>query len=386
MLKSEKKSLVRFLFLYLSSTFFIFALAGIMFYNYEKEHLLDKQKDILNHKAQKIKTQIRTLHNTFDKKLIYPTYALWESAIYDLDKKYIMGTFNEKIHTGEEKSYIENERLFYISSVEPYYLGAAYVLVTMEIDHSPMEDLKKSIYIFLLVTGIFFCILGFFLGKLFIAPMRESIEIMNRFIEDTTHELNTPISTILTNIEIIESSNIYEKGKELNRIEIASKTLSRIYDDLTYLSFNHKYHRNIEYINVSKIVHERVIYFSGMIDTKQLNLSLKIDDDVHMYIDKNDFIRATDNLISNAIKYNKLKGNLDIALTSKSFIVHDTGIGISQKEIKLISQRFKRANKSEGGFGIGLDIVNQVTTYYGYTLEIHSNLSEGTTMEIRWER
>ena len=62
--------------------------------------------------------------------------------------------------------------------------------------------------------------------------MRDSLKQMNRFIQDTTHELNTPISTILTNIEMIETFSGEEKSTELKRIEIASKTLSRIYDDL----------------------------------------------------------------------------------------------------------------------------------------------------------
>ncbi len=385
MLKSEKKSLIRFLLIYLSSTFFLFALAGFMFYNYEKEHLLDKQKDILSHKAQKIKTEIRALHNTFDEDLTYPSYPSWKSAIYDLDKHYIMGTFKEKKSIGEADSFTEGNRLFHIGSVEPHYLGAAYLLVTQEIDTVPMWELKKSIYIFMILAGIIFSILGIFLGRLFIEPMRDSMEKMNRFIEDTTHELNMPISTILNNIEILESSDDFVKREELNRIEIASKTLSRIYDDLTYLNFNHKYHRNIKHVNVSKFLQERLVYFSAMAEVKRLKVNVEIEDDTYLDIDKNDLIRVIDNLISNAIKYNVVGGSIEISLSEKSLKVSDTGVGISKQDIDLISQRFKRANQSEGGFGIGLDIVNQVVNYYGYVLDIRSKFEEGTTMEIRWE-
>lgn len=384
MLKSEKKSLIRFLLIYLLSTFFLFALAAVMFYHYEKEHLLDKQKDILTHKAEEIKTKIRILHNTFGKKLIYPSYPLFKSAIYDSDKTYIMGTFKKKKYIGEDKSYIHDNIIFHISSVEPYYLGAAYVLVTKKIDYEPMEELKESILLFMLLAGMFFGLLGLFLGRLFIAPMRESMEKMNRFIEDTTHELNTPISTILTNIEILESSDAYQKYGELKRIEIASKTLSRIYDDLTYLNLNHKYYRRIEYINISEVLGERVVYFSAMAEAKLLNVDVDIEKDVFLDIDKNDLIRMIDNLISNAMKYNKNEGSLQVRLTKQSLAVSDTGRGISKEDIDMILQRFQRANESEGGFGIGLDIINQVVMYYGYILEIKSRLEQGTTMEIRW--
>lgn len=386
MLKSEKKSLLRFLLIYLLSTFFLFALAGIIFYNYEKKHLLDKQKDILSHKAEKIKTQIRTLHNTFGIALVYPVYAQLKSAIYDIDKRYIMGTFKKRKTIGDEKSYTHGNELFHIASVEPYYLGAAYLLVTQEIDERPMYNLKKSIYLYMFISGLFFAILGIFLGRLFIAPMKESMEKMNRFIEDTTHELNTPIGTILANIEILDSSEKYNNCEELNRIEIASKTLSRIYDDLTYLTFNHKYNRNITHINVSKVLDERIAYFSGMAEIKKLSVNVKIENNIYLDIDNNDLMRLLDNLISNAIKYNKYEGNIEISLTDVSLIIRDTGIGISKKDIDLILQRFKRANQSEGGFGIGLDIVYQVVTYYGHILEIDSKYEEGTTMEILWER
>ena len=357
-----------------------------MFYNYETEHILDKQKNRLSYQAQKIKTKIRTLHNTFDETLVYPISELLESAIYDSDKNYIMGTYKKLkvLDVGELES--QSNRIFHVSKVEPYYLGAAYLLVTKEIDDRSLWELQKSIYVFMLIAGVFFAILGIFLGRLFIAPMKNSMDKMNRFIEDTTHELNTPIGTILANIEILESSNKYGESEELNRIEIASKTLSRIYDDLTYLTFKHKYKRCIERVNVSSVLEERVIYFSSMADIKQLAFDIKIEENIYLDIDKNDLLRVIDNLLSNAIKYNKIGGEIEICLTSLSLLVRDTGIGISKKDIDVIFQRFKRANDSEGGFGLGLDIINHIVIYYAYVLEINSTLKEGATMEIRWER
>jgi len=79
----------------MGSTLFLFALASWMFYNYEKEHLLDNQRDKLKYKAEQIKTQLRVLHNTFNEKLSYPTYDTFDSAIYDSDKQHIMGTFQQ---------------------------------------------------------------------------------------------------------------------------------------------------------------------------------------------------------------------------------------------------------------------------------------------------
>ena len=177
-----------------------------------------------------------------------------------------------------------------------------------------------------------------------------------------------------------------ENGTELKRIEIASQTLSRIYDDLTYLNLNHKYHRQIVTTNMSALVQERIVYFSAMAEAKGLEVTLNIDPNVMLRIDKNDAIRLVDNLISNAIKYNKTKGLLDVTLTEDDFSVKDTGIGIRSEDLSTILQRFKRANKSEGGFGIGLDIVNQVVASYDFALEMNSKEGEGTEVSVKWEK
>ena len=384
MLRSEKRSLIRFLILYLGSTFVLFSIASWLFYISSKHHLLDQQRESIKYEAEHIKLQLRTLQQSNAAKLVYPSHAHIQSAIYDLDKTYIFGTLKAE-HRLDINKY-EN-RLYHTVKVVPYYLGAAYLMVAKDINYEPIEKLQKNIILFMLAAGVFFTILGYFLGKLFIAPMRDAIKQMNHFIQDTTHELNTPISTILTNIEMIETFGKHEENStELKRIEIASKTLSRIYDDLTYLNLNHKYHRNIVNLNMSTLVEERIVYFSAMAEAKGLKVTVNTDLNVMLQIDKNDAIRLVDNLISNAIKYNRSKGILNVRLTDDLFSVNDTGIGIGSKDLSTILQRFKRANKSEGGFGIGLDIVNQVVSSYGFILNINSKEGEGTEVSVKWEK
>jgi two-component system OmpR family sensor kinase len=384
LLRSEKRSLIRFLILYLGSTFILFSIASWLFYISSKHHLLDQQRESLKYEAEHIKSQLRILHQSNTQKLVYPRHEYIKSAIYNLDKVYIFGTF-QKEQSLDINKYGRN--LYYITKIEPYYLGAAYLLVSKAIVFAPIEKLQKSIFLFMLGAGLFFTILGYFLGKLFVAPMRDAMEQLNHFIQDTTHELNTPISTILTNIEMIETfSKDDEKSTELKRIEIASKTLSRIYDDLTYLNLNHKYHRNIVNLNMGILVEERMLYFSAMAEAKGLQVSVDTDPNIILQIDRNDAIRLIDNLISNAIKYNRSKGVLHVILTKKQFSVKDTGIGIGSKDLQTIQQRFKRANKSEGGFGIGLDIVNQVVNSYGFILEVSSKEGKGTEVRVKWEK
>jgi len=383
LLQSEKRSLLRFLFIYMGSTFLLFSMASWLFYSASKHHLLDNQREILKYESQKIETVLRALHQSNRERLVYPVSETADSAIYDLDKDYIFGTYAKPPKLGEN----EKGRLSYLVEVEPYYLGAAYLLLSKPINFKPIALLQRNVILFMLLAGIFFAILGYYLGRLFIAPMREAIKQMNHFIQDTTHELNTPISTILTNIEMIETFGECEKNsEELKRIEIASKTLSRIYDDLTYLNLNHHYHRQIITLDMSQLVQERMVYFSAMAEAKQLEVKMNIVPELKLNIDKNDAIRLVDNLISNAIKYNKPKGLLFVSVTADSFTVKDGGVGIRKRDLLSIMQRFKRANTSEGGFGIGLDIVNQVVKSYGFILSIESQVHQGTEVRVQWEK
>ena len=386
MLKSEKKSLIRFLLIYLGSTFLLFSIAAWIFYTSQKHHLLDQQRDTLKFESTQIMTKLRILHKSFTSTLAYPVDPLAKSAIYDIDKTYIFGTDKPRELLTQKEYMAMESKLYYLSKVEPYYLGAAFLLVSKELDKKPIQELQTNIGLFLLSAGLFFSLLGLFLGKLFIAPMRESIEKMNHFIQDATHELNTPISTILTNIEMLETFGKCEKNDELKRIEIASKTLSLIYEDLTYLNLNHNYYRNIESLDISDLIVERMIYFSVMAEQKDLKLEIEIEPDVVLEIDKNDATRLIDNLITNAIKYNKTQGLLRVTLSQKSLSIIDTGSGIQKKDLDTVVCRFKRANKSEGGFGIGLDIVSQVVESYGYVLDIRSEVGKGTEVLVKWKK
>ena len=385
MYRSEKKSLYRFLLIYFFSTFVLFLIGSSIFYAYERHQLLDRQRESLKQEGGEIRHQLMILHKRLGERLPFVIKKPYACALFDSKKQMIFSTFSlpSYIDLGQEFS-IRGEDLFYTKAIEPYHLGVTYITVQAPINLDDISKLKQMILLFMASAGFFFLIIGYFLGRLFTAPMRESIEMMNSFIQDTTHELNTPVSTILTNIELIETLYDCDAKKEMQRIEIASKTLSRIYDDLTYLKLNHAYSREIRPLNLSNLLQERLIYFTTAIEAKNITLLDAIAEDVNLDIDRNDALRLIDNLLSNAIKYNKVGGLLEVFLTNKTFRVKDNGIGIEAKDLETIFERFKRANKSEGGFGIGLNIVYQIVQTYNFNIAVTSQLDQGMEVTLSW--
>ncbi|BAF72343.1 sensor histidine kinase [Sulfurovum sp. NBC37-1] len=387
MYRSERRSLFRFLAIYLLSTLILFTIGSAIFYTLEKHHLLDRQREAMKHEGEKIQHQLIRLHKSFEAKLPIRVKEPYKIALLDKDHNIIFSNFTPPKNIDLRQEYhLVDGHILYIKPVDPYYLGAAYLLLWTPVDRTAISHLQNMILLFMLGAGVFFLLLGYFLGRLFIAPMRESIETMNRFIQDTTHELNTPVSTILTNLELIQTLHKCDAQEEMQRIEIASKTLSRIYDDLTYLKLNHQYHRDIQPIDISKLLKERLSYFSVAITAKKLTLHTAIEESVILHIDQDDAIRLLDNLISNAIKYNRTGGSMEIRLNPEYLVIKDSGIGIAKRELTTIHKRFKRADSSEGGFGIGLDIVYQVVKTYGFDITIDSQRNTGTEVSVRWEK
>ncbi len=386
MYQSEQRSLYRFLIIYLSSTFILFLLGSSIFYSYEKHQLLDRQRESLKQEGEEIRHQLMLLHKRLDERLPLRVKKPYLFTLLDIQKQIIYSTFTPSadLDTSQEYSTI-GHNLIFVKAIEPYHLGVASIIVKSPIDTDAINNLKYMMFLFMASAGFFFLIVGYFLGRLFTAPMRESIEMMNRFIQDTTHELNTPVSTILANLELIDTLHDCNSAKkEMRRIEIASKTLSRIYDDLTYLKLNHTYNREIQSLDLSKLLQERLLYFSAAIEAKHIILTEKIATAVILEIDRDDALRLIDNILSNAIKYNNRGGTLEVTLTDQTFRVKDSGIGMEAKDLETIFERFKRANKSEGGFGIGLNIVNQIVQTYDLDITITSQPHQGMEVTLLW--
>jgi two-component system OmpR family sensor kinase len=95
--------------------------------------------------------------------------------------------------------------------------------------------------------------------------------------------------------------------------------------------------------------------------------------------------RIIDNLLSNAINYNKMGGTLKLLLDHETLCVQDNGIGIPADMIEEVFERYTRADKSVGGFGIGLHIVAMIAKEYALDIKIESEEKIGTKICVGWK-
>ena len=382
---SEKRSLVRFMLLYSFSTLLLISILAAYFYSNQKKQILDNQQKDMQSYATEFVGHLTEVHQYTDD-TYYPQHKNFRSAIYDSEKKLIFSDFTPKKINWDKSSYLQDDKLMYIKHVKPYFLGTAFLVIAKKVNSEELVQLENNMLIILSVTFFIILLLSYFLGRQFIKPMRQSIELLDNFINDTTHELNTPVSIILTNIEAASTIKKDEKlTKYMNRLEIAARTISNLYDSLIFLKLNHLTNQEDETFNLSLLLKERLEYFELHFESRKIELILNIKDHIGLFANQENIRRLIDNLLSNAIKYNHRAGTITIILNDDYLIVKDSGIGIPNDKLNLLFKRFTRIkNNSEGGFGLGLHIVKMITDKYKYKLEIESEEDKGTMVKIAW--
>ena len=100
--------------------------------------------------------------------------------------------------------YIENGQYYTVTRNESVHLGIKYIVLKESDLSTQIQALCVKIIGYLILSFILMGIVGYFLGRLFLRPVREQIESFDRFIADTTHELNTPVSAILMTVQSLK--------------------------------------------------------------------------------------------------------------------------------------------------------------------------------------
>lgn len=232
---------------------------------------------------------------------------------------------------------------------------------------------------------IFVSIMAYFILKFALKPLEMRIRFLNNFIKDTTHEINTPISAILMSVESLERKNNFEEIKALKRVKIAALTLSHLYSDLTFLNFSQAYEAKKDWIFLKDLIKERMEYFKIFLEQKNINLELILENNGKIYANKEQFFKMFDNLINNAIKYNVKNGHIKIMLLERRLIIEDSGCGIAKENLANIFERYSRFNENQGGFGIGLSLVDKICKEHNISVKVESELKKGTKFTLTWK-
>lgn len=251
-----------------------------------------------------------------------------------------------------------------------------------------VRKLKVEIWLYFACAIVLMGIIAHYLTRLALAPIREKIQTLERFIKDSTHEINTPLSVILMSVQSFDTKNLSASNlTKLQHIKLSAQNLNHLYQNLIFLNF-YQGKGVIQKLDMQGLVERRLEYFSALFAQKSLTITKDLSP-AFLYANYDEIVILLDNLLSNAMKYNKKGGSICVSLMrnveSKSTLtIADSGCGLESSEIEQIFTRYTRYHASQGGFGIGLCLVKEIATRYGIGIRVESEKGKGSAFILSW--
>ena len=306
----------------------------------------------------------------------YPRYRSFQSGLYDAHFLPLFTLIKHPLISQKVGYHIEDGYAYLVVALpERRYFEASYLVIGGELSY--VQIYQDVIIILLAITVLIFVLSLFFLDR-FALPFQRLNKRLDRFIKDSMHEINTPLSIININIDLYNRSN--PTNKYLQRIKAATKTLATLYNDMDYLIKNERLSFAYETIDLSRYLQDRIDYFSEVAALKNITIDVRISDAIKINFNPTQLQRIIDNNLSNAIKYSHEEGTIEVSLevTDGQCVMafKDDGVGI--KEVDQIFKRYYRENQDKGGFGIGLNIVKSIIDKAGIELKIDSVYGKGS--------
>jgi len=201
---------------------------------------------------------------------------------------------------------------------------------------------------------------------------RNLVHSQDKFIKNAIHEINTPLSIIITNIDLFKLK--YGENKYLSKIEAGSKIVHNIYNDLTYLVKKDRIKYEDIRLNLSEFIKQRVGFFDEIAIGNNLQFQINIQDDIWIDFNETQLQRVCDNTLSNAIKYSYENNEITVTLLKENncIIFSIENIGETIKNPSKLFQRFYRENNARGGFGLGLNIIEEICDKKNVNIEVDS--------------
>lgn len=271
-------------------------------------------------------------------------------------------------------------------------------VITFDLD-LVAEARQRIIVTLLLVNGTIFLLaggLGYILAGKTLEPIKEMMDEQNRFISDASHEFRTPLTALKSMIEVNlrdrhltlrEARRVLaESIDETDKLQLLSDGLLRLAQFQKPAGIMH-----FQKIPLSKPIRYAIAKIQTIADTRHVRIA---DNTAEYEIEGNaaSLAELFIILLDNAVKYSHDGGTVSVSDTvsdgSVTISVRDTGIGIDEKDLPHIFDRFYRSDTARskpltGGYGLGLSIAKNIVAAHHGSIGVESRIQNGTVFSVR---
>ncbi|MBS0533999.1 MAG: two-component sensor histidine kinase [Proteobacteria bacterium] len=234
-----------------------------------------------------------------------------------------------------------------------------------------------------------------------LTPLRRVEEMRADFIANASHELRTPLAALLGFIETLQGpakNDVAAREKFLAIMQQQAARMARLIDDLLSLSrIELNAHRPPSTsVDLAPLVRQVADGLQTLARDRQVEIRVGVPTDPVMVLgDRDELIRALENLVENALKYGAAGKRVDVTLSRAQtragapearIAIRDFGPGIAPEHLPRLTERFYRVDvadsRSQGGTGLGLALVKHVLNRHGGRVSIESVLGQGATFTM----
>lgn len=291
---------------------------------------------------------------------------------YLIKDKKVLGEIEKAVESGENATAGEIE------------INGKYYRIDCRIVGDGISRELKEIKYFLLITDV--------------TSEANMAKVRSEFFFNASHELKSPLTAIMGFSELMADGGLSEENlmKCAKDIHESSKRMESLINKMITLGKldSAKYaEKTIEDVDVRKIAEEVVKRLKIIADS--IGVKMTVEGSATLRADANQIYTLISNLVSNAIKYNKDNGKVKVTLseseTEVAISVEDTGIGIAQKDLPRLCERFYRVSSAHSktsldSNGLGLAIVKQIVDDCNAQLAIESEVGKGSKFTITFKR
>ncbi len=236
---------------------------------------------------------------------------------------------------------------------------------------------------------------GYFLAGRTLQPIQKMVDEQSRFITDASHELRTPLTSLKSEIEVnLRDKNLTLVGtkkllqsnlEEVNNLQYLSDNLIKL---TQYQKTNDR--QFFEKTSLSSVINEACRKVINLAKHKNIAV-LNRTKDYNVMADRQSLIELFVIFLDNAIKYSPSRKKVTISTKktdhSVAISITDQGIGIAEKDLPHLFDRFYRADKSRtktevGGYGLGLSIAKQIAEKHLGAISVNSKKDQGSTFTV----